>query len=212
MQILLSIESSLWTKLYHEMNNNDSWGSTYPIRKYDSIIKVLQLEGMFMRLIQKVKAFCLGRFGSYFETYLRVHISVSGDSNPYPTNLPIGFIQIISEKWKFFVNSVDVSSLIFDTSVFSNCASKSPNLYFLLGTVNNHNWFFKNQFQHHRSLAYIWLIELVLISVMKTGNKLGKLPECCCHVGNQSRFWRARFWLQWWKCNAKWFYFQIYLY
>lgn len=61
-------------------------------------LKVLQLEGMFMRLIQKVKAFCLGRFGSYFEKFLRVHISVSGDSNLYPTSLPIGFIEIIIEK------------------------------------------------------------------------------------------------------------------
>ena len=126
-------------KLYQEMNNNDSWGSTYPISKYESIIKVLQLEGMFMRFIQKVKAFCLGGFGSYFEKFLRVHISVSGDSNPCPTSLPSGFIEIIIEKWKFFVNSVDLSSLVFDTSLFSNCVSKSPNFYFPLGTVNSHN-------------------------------------------------------------------------
>ena len=92
-----------------------------------------------MRFIQKVKAFCLGGFGSYFEKFLRVHISVSGDSNPCPTSLPSGFIEIIIEKWKFFVNSVDLSSLVFDTSLFSNCVSKSPNFYFPLGTVNSHN-------------------------------------------------------------------------
>ena len=142
MQILLSTESNLCTKLYQEMNNNDSWGSTYPIRKYESIIKSSTVRGNVYEVDSKSQGSLFGEIWILFWKFLRVHISVSGDSNLYPTSLPIGFIEIIIEKWKLFVNSVDVSSLIFDTSIFSNCASESPNLYFLLGTVNNHNWFY----------------------------------------------------------------------
>ena len=137
--LLLSIESNLLTKLYQEMNDNDSWGSAYPIRKYGSIVKVLELEGKFMRLIKNIKAFSFGRLGSYFEKFLRFHISVSGDSNPCPTSLSVGFNEIIIEKGKCFVNSV-FSSLVFNSSAFNNCVLKSPSLYFLLGTENNHNW------------------------------------------------------------------------